>query len=68
MVIAALNAAATLPNTIKALREQTFTDWEAIVVDDASTDDTREIVYRYGRGEPRIRLLAASCTRRIGRA
>jgi len=60
VVIGALNAAATLPATIAALHEQTFTDWEAIVVDDGSADDTPGIVRRYAGADPRIRLLHAS--------
>ena len=60
VVIGALNAAATLPATIAAVHEQTFTDWEAIVVDDGSADDTPGIVRRYAGADPRIRLLHAS--------
>jgi peptidoglycan/xylan/chitin deacetylase (PgdA/CDA1 family) len=59
VVIAALNAAATVPATLAALQAQAFADWEAIVVDDASTDDTVSIVHRHAERDPRIRLVHA---------
>jgi glycosyltransferase involved in cell wall biosynthesis len=60
VVTAALDAAATLPNAFASLQEQTFTDWDAIVVDDGSVDDTPRIVQSYAGGDARIRLLRAS--------
>ena len=56
VVIAAYNGAAWLPATLGSLRDQTLADWEAIVVDDASTDDTRALVA--GWPDPRVRLVA----------
>src|SRR4029453_12789555 len=38
------NAAAHLPATLDALMQQTFTDFEVLLVDDCSTDNTREVV------------------------
>jgi glycosyltransferase involved in cell wall biosynthesis len=57
VVIAAYNAAATLPETLASLARQTFTDWEAVVVDDGSTDDTAAVAERLAAGDPRIRVL-----------
>jgi glycosyltransferase involved in cell wall biosynthesis len=36
-----------LPSALESVIAQTFSDWEAIVVDDGSTDDTKEIVNRF---------------------
>jgi cellulose synthase/poly-beta-1,6-N-acetylglucosamine synthase-like glycosyltransferase len=47
VVIPAYNATDTIENTLSALEEQTEKDFEVIVVDDGSADDTREIVARY---------------------
>ncbi|XGV86874.1 MAG: glycosyltransferase family 2 protein [Limnothrix sp. BL-A-16] len=55
VIIPAYNAAATLPETLAALRSQTWADWEAIVVDDGSTDQTGEIALQ--TADPRIRVL-----------
>jgi GT2 family glycosyltransferase len=40
VVIATRNRRALLSETIATVQEQSFSDWELIVVDDASTDDT----------------------------
>ena len=47
VIVPARNAAATLGRTLAALAQQTL-DHEAIVVDDASTDETAAIAGRYG--------------------
>lgn len=53
VIIPVYNAHAFLDRCLTALQASTFADYECIVVDDASTDDTRAIAARYG-----VRLLA----------
>jgi len=48
VVIATFNRATFLPETIDSILAQSFQDFELIVVDDGSSDDTREAVGRYG--------------------
>lgn len=50
IVLPTYNRARFLPDAFRALREQTWIDWELIVVDDGSSDDTPEVVERL-RGE-----------------
>lgn len=50
------NAAETLPVTMESVAEQTFRDFEHIVVDGASTDDTIMLARRMGT--PRLRILS----------
>lgn len=47
IVTAAYNSASTIESTIKSVLGQDFADWEHIVVDGDSTDDTAAIVERY---------------------
>lgn len=52
VVIATYNRSAFLPSTLQSVLEQRFQDFELIVVDDGSSDDTRQTVAPY---ESRIR-------------
>lgn len=45
--IPAYNYANYLPEAIDSILAQTLKDWELVVVDDGSTDNTKEVVYRY---------------------
>ena len=47
IVIPTYNRAHMLGSAIQSVLDQTYDDWELIVVDDGSTDDTRELVSRY---------------------
>jgi teichuronic acid biosynthesis glycosyltransferase TuaG len=51
------NAARWLPEAIASVQAQTLTDWEHILVDDGSEDDSVAIVERAMAGDARLRLL-----------
>lgn len=51
------NAARWLPETLASVKAQTLTDWEQILVDDGSTDDSVAIVTAAAHDDSRIRLL-----------
>jgi glycosyltransferase involved in cell wall biosynthesis len=57
VVIPAYNCAATIGQTLKSVQDQTFADWEVLVGDDASTDDT--VAQVEALGDLRIRALPA---------
>ncbi len=50
IILPTYNRARFLPAAFEAIRGQTFTDWELIVVDDGSTDDTSDVVASLTRG------------------
>ena len=57
VITPAFNAARFLADTIQSVRNQTYRDWELLVVDDGSTDATVAIVERFAAEDSRIRLL-----------
>ena len=48
VVIATYNRAQLLPETIESVLQQSFRDYELIVVDDGSTDETRNVLASFG--------------------
>jgi glycosyltransferase involved in cell wall biosynthesis len=57
VIIPAYNAEAFVARTLASVRAQTFTNFEAIVVDDGSKDRTAEVVAETVRADPRFRLI-----------
>jgi glycosyltransferase involved in cell wall biosynthesis len=64
LLTAVHNGTPYLSETISNIQSQDFEDWEYIVVDDASTDRTLNVVERAMRIDSRIRLVR--CLQRIG--
>lgn len=56
VIIPAYNAQKTIQETINSVLEQTFTDWELIVIDDGSQDDTVKVVKNIT--DPRIKIFS----------
>ena len=54
IVMGTFNRAHMIDHAIEALRSQTLTDWELIIADDASVDDTPARVAEWAAREPRI--------------
>jgi len=63
VVMPAYNSAQFIADSIQSVRDQSFHAWELIVVDDGSSDNTRTVVARQGRDEPRLRLVELSSNR-----
>jgi glycosyltransferase involved in cell wall biosynthesis len=57
VIIPAYNAATTLGRALASVAGQTMPDWEAVVVDDCSTDGTWVELQRWMAAEPRVRGL-----------
>jgi GT2 family glycosyltransferase len=59
IVVPARDASATLGETLDCLLAQTDSRWEAVVVDDDSTDETRAIADDFAARDGRVRVLAS---------
>ena len=57
IITPAYNSARYLPDTIYSVQNQTFQNWELIVVDDASKDETCKVVENLMTNDSRIILL-----------
>jgi glycosyltransferase involved in cell wall biosynthesis len=65
-IIIFLDASAFLGEAVESVLAQTYTDWELLLVDDGSTDASRDIALAYADGDPRIRYLAHVGRRNLG--
>lgn len=59
--------AAFLPRALESLLAQTLTDWELIVLDDGSPDETADVLAPY-LADPRVRLIRFERNRGLGHA
>lgn len=57
VIVPGRDVAAFAGEAIASLREQTFADWRAILVDDGSTDDTATIFDEAAAADPRFRVV-----------
>ncbi|MCZ2394637.1 MAG: glycosyltransferase family 2 protein [Chitinophagales bacterium] len=55
VVIATYNRVFLLERALNSLLRQTFSDWEAIIVDDGSTDNTKRLIDEYAKKDERFR-------------
>jgi glycosyltransferase involved in cell wall biosynthesis len=73
VIIPVYNGAATIDRALKSVLDQTFTDYEIVICEDGSTDDTPSVLAKYGdklrvvrqanRGLPAARNAAVASSR-----
>lgn len=56
VVIPTYNSGAFLTETLQSVQQQTLTDWELLIIDGGSTDDTLAIVQQFCGADTRIAL------------
>ena len=56
IIIPNFNKAKFIAESIRSVLEQDFEDWEAIIVDDGSTDNSVEIINNLVSNDPRLKL------------
>jgi glycosyltransferase involved in cell wall biosynthesis len=57
IVLPSYNSGHALGHSIQSAIDQTLHEWELIIVDDASTDGTQELLKDYAARDPRIKLI-----------
>jgi teichuronic acid biosynthesis glycosyltransferase TuaG len=57
IIMPSFNSALFIEYSLKSVLQQEFKEWELLVVDGGSFDNTREIVERYSKMDRRIKLL-----------
>ena len=68
VIMGVCNCASTIDAAIRAIENQTFTDWELILCDDASQDRTASIAQSWVERDGRILLLRNAENRGLGYA
>jgi glycosyltransferase involved in cell wall biosynthesis len=58
IIVPARNAAALLGATLESVLQQSFADFEIVVVDDGSTDATAEVARGFRSKDPRVQVLS----------
>lgn len=57
IIMPAYNAEAYLPRSIASVQNQTYRNWELLIVDDGSTDGSRMLIQAIAEKDPRVKLL-----------
>ena len=57
IVMPAYNSGKTISESVNSIIAQTYEDWELIVIDDGSADETPEIISSFAKQDKRIRFL-----------
>lgn len=66
IIVPSYNVSRYIGVAIESVLAQTYTDWELLVTDDASTDNTCEIVEQYVAKDSRIHLYRLPCNMGAG--
>lgn len=57
IIMPVYNTATYLPDTLKSVMYQTYSDFELICVNDESTDDSAAVLDQYAQKDPRIKII-----------
>lgn len=61
IIIPNYNKSNFIKDSLKTIIKQTYMNWEAIVVDDGSTDGSQQIIKKIAENEPRIQFYERNC-------
>jgi len=57
IVLPTYNGQMYIKDSVESIINQTYTDWELIIVNDCSSDNTREIINKFELNDPRIHVV-----------
>ncbi|TWO34381.1 glycosyltransferase family 2 protein [Seonamhaeicola sediminis] len=66
IIIPTYNRASIIGETLQSILEQTYTNWECLVVDDSSTDNSEAVVKKYTDVDKRIKFYKRPVNRSKG--
>jgi len=52
------NGSRFIGQTINSVFQQTYQDWQLIIIDDCSTDDSLEVIYSYSVNNPKVKVIS----------
>lgn len=58
IITPAFRVASVIGETIRSVIAQTHSNWEMLIAEDCSPDNTREVIRQWERTDPRVRLIA----------
>jgi len=59
ILVPARNEALNIPHLLESIRQQDYSHYELIILDDESSDETARVVLDFAASEPRCRLIAS---------
>lgn len=62
VIVTCYNYAHFLPDALESVLQQSIADWECIIIDDESTDNTPDVAARYAIADPRFKYIRQSNT------
>ncbi len=57
VVMPTFNCADFIEESIRSIQDQTYAEWELVVVDDCSTDDTSALLAAAAASDPRVTVI-----------
>lgn len=60
IIVTTYNRSHRLKGALSSIQDQTFEEWECIVVDDCSPDDTEKVVQKFMKKDPRFKYFRRS--------
>ncbi len=57
VIMSAHNAGQFIGDSIRSILDQTYEDWDLIIINDCSSDDTAQVIGEFSKDNPRIKLI-----------